>query len=255
MDRYEMGDIIDVACRAGKIILENGGETYRVEDTMRYVCKAFGIAECDCYATPTTIIISAKHNGEVFSRMMRINTRGVDLYKVKLVNEFSRTIVNQPMTSVEAKAVLAEIDATPAYNLIISVAAAALGTASFTVIFGGGIMHFISGMLLGAILRSLLSYLSKIRLEYFTTNLLGGATAAAGGWVMGFSGILPDWWIVTLSAIMQMVPGLIFTNALRDSAAGDLVSGSSRGVEALSIVAALACGAGVALMLLARLEG
>ncbi|MDI9418642.1 MAG: threonine/serine exporter family protein [Firmicutes bacterium] len=255
MERHQMGEIIDLACQAGRIILENGGETYRVEDTMQYVCKAFGISGCDCFATPTTIIISANHNGEVFSRMIRIKKRGVDLHKVELVNSFSRAVINQPMTVLEARQVLAGIDTTPAYNLFATAAAAALGTAAFTVIFGGGLTHFLSGILLGAALRSLLAYLNRIRLEYFTTNLLGGAAAAAGGWLFGFTISLTDWWIVTLAAIMQMVPGLIFTNALRDSAAGDLVSGSSRGVEALSIVAALACGAGVVLMLLGRLGG
>ena len=33
-------------------------EIYRVEDTMRYICSAFGIDECDSYATPTMIVIS-----------------------------------------------------------------------------------------------------------------------------------------------------------------------------------------------------
>ena len=27
MNRYEIGEIIDIACRAGKIILENGGKS------------------------------------------------------------------------------------------------------------------------------------------------------------------------------------------------------------------------------------
>ena len=49
---------------APEIIVENGGETYRAEDTMRYVCAAFGVDECDCYATPTTIIVSTNHGGE-----------------------------------------------------------------------------------------------------------------------------------------------------------------------------------------------
>jgi len=250
-----MGEIIELACRAGKIVVENGGETFRAEDTMRYVCAAFAIEECDCYATPTTIIISAGWQGEVLSRMMRIKTRGVNLHKVELVNQFSRSIAQQPMPAAEAKAVLAAIDAVPPYNLAVTTAAAALGTASFTVIFGGGLVHFLSGILAGGILRLLLVYFNRMRLEYFTTNLLGAAAAAVCGWLFGFVGVLADWWIVAFAAIMQMVPGLIFTNAIRDSAAGDLVSGSSRGVEAFAIVTALACGAGAVLILLGRWGG
>lgn len=144
-----MGEIIELACRAGKIIVENGGETYRAEDTMRYVCAAFGVDECDCYATPTTIIISTNHGGEALSRMMRIKKRGVDLHKVELVNQFSRTIARQPMDAAEAEAVLAEIDGAPPYRLSVSVAAAACGTAAFTVLFGGCVTHFLSGIVVG----------------------------------------------------------------------------------------------------------
>ncbi|MFY9436651.1 MAG: threonine/serine exporter family protein [Limnochordia bacterium] len=255
MDRRQMGEIIELACRAGKIIVENGGETYRAEDTMRYVCAAFGVDECDCYATPTTIIISTNHGGEALSRMMRIKKRGVDLHKVELVNQFSRTIARQPMDAAEAEAVLAEIDGAPPYRLSVSVAAAACGTAAFTVLFGGCVTQFLSGIVVGGILRLLLWHLNQIRLDYFTINLLGAAAAAVCGWLFSFAGTLVNWWIIAFAAIMQMVPGLIFTNAIRDSAAGDLVSGSSRGVEAFSIVTALACGAGAVLILLGRLGG
>lgn len=256
MNKYEIGEIIDIACRAGKIILENGGEIYRVEDTMLYICKAFGIDECECYATPTTIIISIiDAKGEVFSRMMRISERGVNLHKVEAVNNFSRAIMNTPISVAEAKKKLVEINSTPAYRLWVTVLAAALGTGAFTIIFDGSIYHFLCGLVLGTVLRLIVAFLNRIQLGFFTTNLIGGATAAVVGWLFSILGILSGWWIITLAALMQLVPGLIFTNALRDAASGDLVSGISRGTEALSIVAALACGAGATLMILTGLGG
>lgn len=256
MNRYEIGEIIDIACRAGKIILENGGEIYRAEDTMRYICSAFGIDECDSYATPTMIVISViDTKGEVFSRMMRIRHRGVNLHKVEAVNNFSRAVINNPITPAEARAELAAIDQRSAYNLWTTALAAAVGTSAFTLVFGGGFSEFIFGFFLGGLLRLLVTLLNQVQLGYFTVNAMGGAAAALGGWLFTYFGLIPDWWIMTLSALMQLVPGLIFTNALRDAAAGDLVSGISRGIEALSIVTALASGAGGTLLLLARFGG
>ncbi|HHT36755.1 MAG: threonine/serine exporter family protein [Candidatus Wallacebacter cryptica] len=256
MNRYEIGEIIDIACRAGKIILENGGEIYRVEDTMQFVCRAFGIEECDSYATPTMIVISVSdEKGEVFSRMMRIRRRGVNLNKVEAVNNFSRAILHNPITPEEAKAKLAAINNYPVYSFWYMAFAAAVGTSAFTIVFDGGLSTFICGFFLGGFLRLIVDGLNRIQLGFFTVNVIGGAAAALGGWLFTYLGLIPDWWIITLSALMQLVPGLIFTNALRDAAAGDLVSAISRGMEALSIVTALASGAGGTLMLLAKLGG
>ncbi len=256
MNKYEISEIMDIACRAGKIILENGGEIYRVEETMLYICRAFGIMDCECYATPTTIIISIiDTKGEVFSRMIRISVRGVNLAKIEAVNDFSRELVKNPMTVESAKQELMQIATTPAYSLFVTLLASALGTGAFTIIFSGGFDYLLYGIFMGAILRIVVMTLNRVHLGHFTINLIGGSVAALGGWFFNSIGLISDWWIVTLATLMLLVPGLLFTNALRDSAAGDLVSGLSRGTEALSIVTALAFGAGGTLLLLTRLGG
>ncbi len=40
LDKYE---IMDVSLLAGKIMLESGAETYRVEDTMMRIAASYGI--------------------------------------------------------------------------------------------------------------------------------------------------------------------------------------------------------------------
>ena len=46
---------------------------------------------------------------------------------------------------------------------------------------------------------------------------------------------------------MLLVPGISFTNSIRDIIAGDFVSGISRGVEAVTTGIALASGSGMIL--------
>ncbi|NLB40685.1 MAG: threonine/serine exporter family protein, partial [Clostridiales bacterium] len=129
-NKYPIGDIIDIACNAGKIVLENGGETYRVEDTMIYFCKAFGIENCESYSTPTTIIISIIDNyGESFTRMMRIPSRGTNIDKVEAVNDLSREINKNPITIAEAKKKLQEINQKQPYSLWLTVLAAGVASA------------------------------------------------------------------------------------------------------------------------------
>src|SRR3712207_8052257 len=52
-----------------------------------------------------------------------------------------------------------------------------------------------------------------------------------------------------IGSIMLLAPGLIITNAIRDTLAGDLVSGISRTVEAFFIAVAIATGSGIIIKL------
>ena len=52
-------------CLAGRIILENGGETYRAEDTVRRMARALGLREADAFAIPSGLFIS--FNDELFN--------------------------------------------------------------------------------------------------------------------------------------------------------------------------------------------
>ena len=54
---------------------------------------------------------------------------------------------------------------------------------------------------------------------------------------------------------MALVPGIAITNAMRDIMAGEMVSGISKGAEALLIGAAIALGTAIALGLAALTAG
>ena len=87
-ERYE---IAEVCLLAGKIILQNGGETYRVEDTMIRIAAAFGHPDAQSFVTPTGIIFSM-NGDDPATRLVRIADRSTDLHKVTLVNDISRRI-------------------------------------------------------------------------------------------------------------------------------------------------------------------
>jgi len=238
MDKKE---IMDLACRAGRIVLENGGEVYRVEQTMTNVCAAYGIFDCESFASPTVIILSASiADKEPYSRMMRISERSINLNKVAKINDFSRKL---PIDINEALIKLNEIEHSNPHPLWVRFIASSIGVGAFAIIFGGGIRDVVGGLILGALIRLIVTNLQNKNAGDFMVNLVGGASAAFGGWLINQVNLVSDQWIVTVSAMMLLVPGLLFTNALRDIASGDLVSGGSLGIEVLSVAAALACGA------------
>ena len=83
-------EIMEVCLLAGKIMLQSGGETYRVEDTMMRIAAAYGIDKTHSYVTPTGIIFSAEGDEPTKTKLIRISTRSTDLKKVAMVNSISR---------------------------------------------------------------------------------------------------------------------------------------------------------------------
>ena len=65
--------------------------------------------------------------------------------------------------------------------------------------------------------------------------------AALGG-LFGQSVFALDGAKVIMGAVMVLVPGVTMTTALRDMLSGELVSGVSRGAEALAVAVAVAAG-------------
>ena len=83
--------IARAATTAGVILLESGAETYRVEDTMTRICKAYGADVVDAYATPTMLLISFSIHGDLVHNIKRTSIKSVDLQKIDRINALSRT--------------------------------------------------------------------------------------------------------------------------------------------------------------------
>lgn len=107
MRRY---DIMEVCLLAGKIMLQSGAETYRVEDTMMRIAASYGIKESHSYVTPTGIIFSIETEEPTKTKLIRINERSTDLEKVTLVNSLSRQISKGHLSVEEAFHALEKLD-------------------------------------------------------------------------------------------------------------------------------------------------
>ena len=65
---------------AGRIILENGGETYRAEDTVTRMARAMGMTEVDVFGIPSGLFISYTDEcGERETSVCRIFLHGTHL--------------------------------------------------------------------------------------------------------------------------------------------------------------------------------
>lgn len=239
-------EIMDTCLLAGKIMLQSGAETYRVEDTMIRIAETLGIPGSHSYVTPTVIMFST--NGTDPAKLIRIAERTTDLHKIAQVNLVSRRISSGELNVNEAYELLKVIEAAPSeYSVRLRIIAAAIASGCFSIMFQGSWSDFLPAIVAGGVGYAASLYLHRwVQVKFFaelSAAFLIGLLAAIFinlGWGDQLDKII-------IGSIMPLVPGLLITNAIRDLMAGHLVSGISKGADAL--LTAFATGSGVAIVL------
>lgn len=242
-------EILELVMLAGEILLKNGAETYRVEDTVERIGLAAGMRQVEAFATPTGLVVTLEHPlGFSRTKVRRIRERGISLSKVAAVNEVSRRMVNGKLSTMQAALELSKIQQSPnAYPPWVHLVAAGIGSGCFAYLFGSNLREFFLAVFAGLVIHWFRLKSAGWGFNRLFGSFLGGLIAAATG-VLGqlnLKGVSAD--KVVIGAIMTLVPGLAITHAVRDVIYEDLLSGVSRGVEA--VLVSIAVAAGVSLVL------
>lgn len=244
----QIDEIMEACLLAGKIMLQSGAETYRVEDTMMRMALSFGIEETNSYVTPTGIIFSAVGNEQTVTRFIRILERSTDLKKVTYVNSISRKVSDGEIPPNEVLSRLKEIDSLDlTFPLKLQVAAASVASGCFLIMFNGAWNDFIPAMVSGGVgYFSFINVHRLVPIRFFSEFLASFIIGLLSLFFVkiGWGGELDK---IIIGSLMTLVPGLLITNALRDLIAGHLVSGLSKGAEAF--LTAFAIGTGIAVVL------
>ncbi|WP_294704788.1 threonine/serine exporter family protein [uncultured Fusobacterium sp.] len=245
--------ILILANLTGKIALQSGAETYRVEDIITRICKHYGL-NAQCFVSITCIITSVRnYKGELFCSVERIQSRTTNLNKIHCINQLVRDIKKYNFDEFAKK--LTSIDREIPYNKSIYFFAYCIGAFFFALLGGGNLHDAISASLGGGIIFLISSLANKLQANNFFINILGGFICTLSSYISFKLHFTDTVSYSTIGTIMLLVPGIALTNAVRDLVAGDLLSGLSRAAEAFLIGAALASGTGIALFILLKLEG
>jgi len=243
----ESNDILHLAADVGQIILENGGETYRVEQTINSLCKAFGMKETDSFALPTGIILTViDKEGKTYSMVRRIMTRTINLEKISRINTLIRSLEKDPDIEYIKREIrkIAELKHYPTPFLFF---AAGMSASFFTLVFGGTWNDFVVAFPIGVIVKVFTHFADRMRFNQFFNNVIGGAIASFLSLLCVFFGIATNSDKMIIGTIMLLVPGITIVNAIRDTMAGDLVAGISRIIDAVIVAIAIAAGTGIIL--------
>lgn len=239
--------LLDTVTDLGYNLAMCGAETFRVEDSINRILAAYGV-ESEVWAIPNCMTVSmCTGDGKILTRMKRIGFHGNDLDSVERYNSLSRRIcAEKPDPSVAALWLEEAIAKRRRYRLPAYLLGNMLGAFGFSIFFGGTLIDALCAGLCGILIGLTDRFLDKFKTNPFFKTIACSFIMTLIACITGVIGIADNVDTVIIGALMILVPGLIFTNAMRDIIYGDTNSGINRIVQVLLIAAAIALGTGAA---------
>lgn len=230
--------VLEFASDAGKVLLENGAEISRVEETMERIAENYGEKGEKFFVLSNGIFAT----GQSYASAEFIPIKGARLDKVVDVNQLSRDIASQKMPLAEARMRLESIKHKPAKPSWEQFLGAAFGCGAFCALFGGSLLDCLAS-LVAAVLLNL--FAMKVTTPYLSKTL-GNICAGFLGTLLciifhglGFGENLGN---MVVGTLILLIPGVAFTNGLRDVANEDYLAGMTRLIDALMMFLCIAIG-------------
>lgn len=263
----ESRKVLELTTRIGEVLLKNGGEIFRVQETMQRIAKAYGVEVFHVYVLANGIFASIEEDGRqicqqlqvgnneekdsddlvVASQIRYIPLSSIHLGRVAAVNNLSREIVAKKYTMEEARKKIEEIDKIPFTNNLLQIFVSGLGSGAFCYLLGGSLIDSLASFLSGILLWCFVLYLSKKGANKIMLNILSSALVTLTGILMFRYVFGENMDKIIIGSIIPLLPGVPFTNSIRDFLNGDYLSGTIRMIDAVLVACCIALGVGVVL--------
>ena len=267
---------LELVTRIGEVLLKNGGEIFRVQQTMQLVAKAYGIPGFQVYVLANGLFVSMQEEGRTITRPVEsgdaagqehlfgqehlasrahlasqvryVPLSSVHLGRVAAVNNLSREIVAQKYTVEEASRKIEQIDKLSFTSNAVQTLMSGLGAGAFCILFGGSLLDSAAAFLSGLVLWIFVLFLTARGANKIMVNILASALVTAMG-VLFFHlfsfGDSMD--MIVIGSIVPLLPGVPLTNSIRDYLNGDYLSGTIRMIDAVLVACCIALGVGIVL--------
>ncbi len=268
--------LLDLATELGYQLAISGAETFRVEESIVRILDAyrsedycsedsclpdgkesfeknasrrkFGSLKAQAFSIPNCLIVSIRTpKGESLTRMRRVGFHGNDLDAVEQFSNLSRRICRKKPDINTLNCWIEETKkAQRTYRFLFLLLGSCLAAGGFCMLFGGSFQDAFCSGICGVIITLVGHFLDRFRTNPFFKTILASFVMAIPAYAMGVWGIADNSDAVVIGALMLLVPGLLFTNAMRDIIYGDTNSGLNRIVQVFLTAAAIALGVGAA---------
>ena len=234
---------MDLVLDAGQLMLENGGEVFRAQQTMEIMARSLHLQEFHVYVLTNGIFASASPaGGESLSMVRHVPLVSIHLGRVEAVNALSRALATEELDFSTARQKLDAAQALDSPPPSAERLACVVGSACFAFLFGGALLEMLVAAVAGLLESVICQQFGKRRINRIFTDIIAAWLCTL--WALGISFFVPtlDVNTATIGALMVLTPGVALTMGIRDIINADYLSGAIRLLDAVLIAGSIACG-------------
>ncbi len=256
MTDQEYGELLDLSVDLAYQLQQCGAETYRVEECISHLMHAYG-AHAETFAIPNFIIASLETDDEKHvMRMRRTDAASTDMDALERFNALCRRICSEkPSVRTAADWLKQEKKNSHPRSFPMLILGNALAAMGFGFFFHGTILDAVCAAICGISVGLSLRFMKIFRANLFFNTVAAGFVQAFLAQILARLGLLHNPDATIIGTLMLLVPGLLFTNSIRDVIYGDTLSGVNRLVQVFITAVALAVGVGAAVSVARSLFG
>lgn len=229
----------------GRALHRYGTPAHRLEEGLSRVCARLGL-EAEVFTTPTAIIMSFGDHTELKTRMMRVEGGQLDMGKLAALDELADAVVAHEITAERGiRRLEAIIAGPPRFSRSLWMISHGLTAGALVVFFGGGLWDVALAAAIGLSLGVLAQVIRRSTDQTRVFELVGAALASCAAGVASASSLQITPSIVTLAALITLLPGLSLTVAITELATRNLIAGTARLMSAVIVLLELVIGVAV----------
>lgn len=246
----ELNKILGIAMEVGNAILQCGGEVRRVEDAISRICTAYGCTDSDVFSLTSEIVATASYGTVRHTQSKRIHYYSYNLKQLEEINALSREICRLTPEPDEVHGRIVAILKSSQINPLKKYIGFALAATSFTIFFGGQWVDALASLMVASVIFIIEHYIKKEKINQLAYTIT--ASFIAGLVAIGINAAVGslDLNAVIIGNVMLMIPGVSFTNGVRDLLGGDIAAGFLRISESVLISVAIAAGFALPLLMI-----
>lgn len=234
----------------GKLLLQHGGEIYRVEESIKHLSIAYGFKEVEVFALPSYLNVSVTTiDDRLLSKTIRSFQNKINLDALYELNKLIRKVCKNPIDMELLETEIQNIVDIPV-NMKKVFIGYGLTAGFFSVFFGGGIQECALGILIGFVIYVIFDILEKLDVNQLVKTFVSSIALSMLCNLGAYLQLITNLEACTIGCLMVLVPGVAITNSLRDIIGGEYMSGLARMLEAILIATSIALGVGVVFMVL-----
>lgn len=250
LDYETLRDVIDLALWAGQLLLQNGAETARVEESVHRLGTALGAHWMDILVSPNAIMVTTISGQEFRTKIRRVVAIGVNMHILTEVRNLVHQVERGQVDRAGTREALTRLShSKPQYNRWTVVALVGLGCAAFSRLFGGDWPVFLVTFVAVCVAQFVRQELQR---RHFNSLIVVVVTAFVASLIASSATrfqLSPQPQTAMIASVILLVPGIHLVNAMRDLVSGHLVTGIVRGMLGGMVSLGIALGLVIAMRL------